>query len=280
MQLIGKSCMTCQVFQCKDANCGHFYHPKCVAELLHPDRKSVPPFLSSVLLRDWNSFALCIIATCAMERIRMTRACNLQYPGTAQLHTTGSACPGCHLCCISGCLAPFLLISADYTQIFYVSICICFTVISLWKRRMVPFKGHGMASFVIEFWCTARMLILAPLSVIPIFSCVLSTTLSTPTTTMTDTNKKTRPVGEWPAPRYYTKKKHSHTCRENPTNPVSTQHPPIHRGSLPDTDTNKLLNLFQEACWDRTRARNSHDETNHLSWCWWYFCGSTCWMCT
>ncbi|KAJ1265236.1 hypothetical protein BS78_08G063700 [Paspalum vaginatum] len=28
-----------EVFQCKDNSCGHFYHPKCVSELLHPGSK-------------------------------------------------------------------------------------------------------------------------------------------------------------------------------------------------------------------------------------------------
>ncbi|KAL6641723.1 hypothetical protein ACP70R_019904 [Stipagrostis hirtigluma subsp. patula] len=28
-----------EVFQCEDDDCGHFYHPKCVAELLYPDSK-------------------------------------------------------------------------------------------------------------------------------------------------------------------------------------------------------------------------------------------------
>ncbi|KQJ91833.1 protein ENHANCED DOWNY MILDEW 2 isoform X2 [Brachypodium distachyon] len=30
-----------EVFKCKEKNCGHFYHPKCVAELLYPDSKGL-----------------------------------------------------------------------------------------------------------------------------------------------------------------------------------------------------------------------------------------------
>lgn len=29
-----------QVFRCVNATCGHFYHPHCVARLLHPDAQS------------------------------------------------------------------------------------------------------------------------------------------------------------------------------------------------------------------------------------------------
>ncbi|KAK3136362.1 hypothetical protein QOZ80_5BG0432770 [Eleusine coracana subsp. coracana] len=40
-ELLGSSDLLsgAEVVQCKDANCGHFYHPKCVAELLHPNSK-------------------------------------------------------------------------------------------------------------------------------------------------------------------------------------------------------------------------------------------------
>uniref|UniRef100_A0A0A9FC37 Zinc finger PHD-type domain-containing protein n=1 Tax=Arundo donax TaxID=35708 RepID=A0A0A9FC37_ARUDO len=40
-ELLGSSDLLsgAEVFQCKDVDCGHFYHPKCVAELLFPDSK-------------------------------------------------------------------------------------------------------------------------------------------------------------------------------------------------------------------------------------------------
>lgn len=31
--------ITFQVFQCVNATCGHFYHPKCVSKLLHRENK-------------------------------------------------------------------------------------------------------------------------------------------------------------------------------------------------------------------------------------------------
>nr|CAB3463363.1 unnamed protein product [Digitaria exilis] len=39
--LLGSSDLSsgAEVFKCKDYNCGHFYHPKCVSKLLHPDSK-------------------------------------------------------------------------------------------------------------------------------------------------------------------------------------------------------------------------------------------------
>nr|CAB3459670.1 unnamed protein product [Digitaria exilis] len=36
---LGLSSEKAKVFKCKDYNCGHFYHPKCVSKLLHPDSK-------------------------------------------------------------------------------------------------------------------------------------------------------------------------------------------------------------------------------------------------
>ncbi|KAJ1265237.1 hypothetical protein BS78_08G063700 [Paspalum vaginatum] len=36
---LGISSEKAKVFQCKDNSCGHFYHPKCVSELLHPGSK-------------------------------------------------------------------------------------------------------------------------------------------------------------------------------------------------------------------------------------------------
>ncbi|KQJ91837.1 protein ENHANCED DOWNY MILDEW 2 [Brachypodium distachyon] len=40
--LLGSSGLTSgsEVIQCKDKMCGYFYHPKCVAELVHPDSKA------------------------------------------------------------------------------------------------------------------------------------------------------------------------------------------------------------------------------------------------
>ncbi|XP_066356323.1 protein ENHANCED DOWNY MILDEW 2-like [Miscanthus floridulus] len=39
--LLGSSDLSsgAEVFQCKDYNCGHFYHPNCVSKLLYPDDK-------------------------------------------------------------------------------------------------------------------------------------------------------------------------------------------------------------------------------------------------
>lgn len=38
-ELIVNRCISCQVFKCKNYACGHFYHPKCISELRHPDKK-------------------------------------------------------------------------------------------------------------------------------------------------------------------------------------------------------------------------------------------------
>ena len=38
------SCIACQVFQCSHDNCAHFYHPKCIAQLLYPNSEEATHF--------------------------------------------------------------------------------------------------------------------------------------------------------------------------------------------------------------------------------------------
>ena len=38
------SCIACQVFQCSHDNCAHFYHPKCIAQLLYPNSEEATLF--------------------------------------------------------------------------------------------------------------------------------------------------------------------------------------------------------------------------------------------
>ena len=37
-------CIACQVFQCSHDDCAHFYHPKCIAQLLYPNSEEATLF--------------------------------------------------------------------------------------------------------------------------------------------------------------------------------------------------------------------------------------------
>lgn len=70
--------ITCQVFRCANATCGHFYHPHCAATMLHREDKVAAEELRKKIAVG-ESFACPIHKCCICKQVEDKKKSDLQF---------------------------------------------------------------------------------------------------------------------------------------------------------------------------------------------------------
>jgi hypothetical protein len=151
------SCIA-QVFQCEHSDCGHFYHPRCIAQLLYPPGSEEAALFEVEVAAAREKF------TCPMHECIVCKGVEDKNDRNMQFAVCRRCPTAYHRQCLPRfvslitemplCSVPFLYILLWNRDIFFLTfLCLLFAVKSFSNQEEVPMgsKGRGTTFYLTEF---------------------------------------------------------------------------------------------------------------------------------